>query len=228
MADTTSRTGVPYVNPAILELVERVHAAHDPALERAYRSPELHGMPAISLAPSEGKLLQLLTRLCGAKRAIEIGTLAGYSAVHIARGLADGGELHTLEIDPRHAEIARANIEAAGLSARVHVHVGSAAEILPGLEALGPFDLVFLDADKAGYPEYASWAADNLRPGGLLIADNAYYFGALLADDPSAQAMRRFHEALPARFASVCAPTPDGLVIAIRNSDPQPEVGLTK
>lgn len=228
MADTTSRTGVPYVNPAILELVERVHAAHDPALERAYRSPELHGMPTISLAPSEGKLLQLLTRLCGAKRAVEIGTLAGYSAVHIARGLADGGELHTLEIDPRHAEIARANIEAAGLSERVHVHVGSAAEILPKLAPRGPFDLVFLDADKAGYPEYASWAADNLRPGGLLIADNAYYFGALLADDPSAQAMRRFHEVLPARFASVCAPTPDGLVIAIRNPDSHPNVGLTK
>lgn len=217
MADTTSRTGVPYATAGILELVERVHAAHDPALERAYRSPELRGMPTISLAPSEGKLLQLLTRLSGARRAVEIGTLAGYSAVHIARGLAEGGELDTLEIDPRHAEIARANIAAAGLADRVRVHVGSAAEILPTLTARGPFDLVFLDADKAAYPEYASWAADNLRAGGLLIADNAYYFGALLADDPSAAAMRRFHEALPARFASVCAPTPDGLVIAIRN-----------
>ena len=216
MAGTTSRTGVPYVTPAILEWVERVHASHDPALERAYRSPELRAMPAISLAPSEGQLLHLLTRLSGARRAVEIGTLAGYSAVQIARGLAGGGELHTLEIDPRHAEIARANIEAAGLSDRVQVHVGAAAEILPRLVARGPFDLVFLDADKAGYPEYASWAADNLREGGLLIADNAYYFGALLADDPSAQAMRRFHEELPARFASVCAPTPDGLVVAIR------------
>lgn len=217
MADTTSRTGVPYATPEILELLERVHAAHDPALERAYRSPEQHGMPAISLAPSEGKLVELLTRLTGVKRAVEIGTLAGYSALHIARGLAEGGELHTLELDPRHAEIARANIDAAGLSDRVHVHVGSAAEILPRLAQLGPFDLVFLDADKAGYPEYASWAADNLRAGGVLIADNAYYFGKLLAADAGARAMRRFHEELPARFASVCAPTPDGLVIAIRN-----------
>jgi len=216
MADKTSRTGVAYATPAILELVERVHAAHDPALERAYRSPELRDMPTISLAPSEGKLVQLLTQLSGAKRAVEIGTLAGYSAVHIARGLGEGGMLDTLEIDPRHAEIARANIEAAGLSDRVRVHIGSAAEILPSLVARGPFDLVFLDADKAGYPEYSIWAADNLRSGGVLIADNAYYFGALLADDPSARAMRRFHEELPARFASVCAPTPDGLVIAIR------------
>jgi predicted O-methyltransferase YrrM len=216
MADKTSRTGVAYATPAILELVERVHAAHDPALERAYRSPELRDMPTISLAPSEGKLVQLLTQLSGAKRAVEIGTLAGYSAVHIARGLGEGGMLDSLEIDPRHAEIARSNIEAAGLSDRVRVHIGSAAEILPTLAARGPFDLVFLDADKAGYPEYSIWAADNLRPGGLLIADNAYYFGALLADDPSARAMRRFHEELPARFASVCAPTPDGLVIAIR------------
>lgn len=221
MADTTSRTGVPYATPAILDFVERVHATHDPALERAYGAPELHGMPTISLAPSEGKLLQLLVQLTGAKRAVEIGTLAGYSAVHIARGMGEGGQLHTLEIDPRHAEIARANIDAAGLSERVHVHIGSAAEILPKLVAHGPFDLVFLDADKAGYPEYSSWAADNLRVGGTLIADNAYYFGALLADDPSAQAMRRFHEQLPARFASVCAPTPDGLVIAIRNANPR-------
>jgi caffeoyl-CoA O-methyltransferase len=216
MADKTSRTGVAYATPAILELVERVHAAHDPTLERAYRSPGLHDMPTISLAPSEGKLVQLLTQLSGAKRAIEIGTLAGYSAVHIARGLGEGGMLDSLELDPRHAEIARSNIEAAGLSDRVRVHIGSAAEILPTLVPHGPFDLVFLDADKAGYPEYSIWAADNLRPGGLLIADNAYYFGALLADDPSARAMRRFHEELPARFASVCAPTPDGLVIAIR------------
>jgi predicted O-methyltransferase YrrM len=216
MADKTSRTGVAYATPAILELVERVHAAHDPALERAYRSPELRDMPTISLAPSEGKLVQLLTQLSGAKRAVEIGTLAGYSAMHIARGLGEGGMLDSLEIDPRHAEIARSNIEAAGLSDRVRVHIGSAAEILPALAARGPFDLVFLDADKAGYPEYSIWAAENLRPGGLLIADNAYYFGALLADDPSARAMRRFHEELPARFASVCAPTPDGLVIAIR------------
>lgn len=216
MADNTSRTGASYASPAILELVERIHAAHDPALERAYRSPEREQMPPISLGPSEGKLLSLLAQLSGAKRAVEIGTLAGYSAIHLARGLGEGGVLHTLELEPRHAEIARANIAAAGLPARVEVHIGSAAEILPRLIAEGPFDLVFLDADKAGYPEYAIWAADNLRAGGLLVADNSYYFGKLLEDEATARAMRRFHEQLPARFASVCAPTPDGLVVAIR------------
>jgi caffeoyl-CoA O-methyltransferase len=217
MADNTSRAGASYASPAILELVERIHAAHDPALEHAYRSPEREQMPPISLAPSEGKLLSLLARLSGAKRAVEIGTLAGYSAIHLARGLGEGGVLHTLELEPRHAKIARANIAAAGLTARVEVHIGSAAEILPRLVAEGPFDLVFLDADKAGYPEYALWAADNLRAGGLLIADNSYYFGKLLEEEATAGAMRRFHEQLPARFASVCAPTPDGLVVAIRN-----------
>jgi len=217
MADATSRTGAPYATAAILDLLEKVHASHDAALEQAYRAPQQHNMPTISLAPSEGKLVQVLTQLAGAKRAVEIGTLAGYSAVHIARGLGSDGFLHTVELEPRHAEIARANIEAAGLSQRVLVHVGSAAEILPELVSKGPFDLVFLDADKGGYPQYSSWAAQNLRPGGLLIADNAYYFGALLQDDPTARAMRRFHEELPAHFTSVCAPTPDGLVVAIRN-----------
>jgi caffeoyl-CoA O-methyltransferase len=216
MADPTSRAGQSYATPAILELTEKVHAENDAVLERAYRSPQLHGMPPISLAPSEAKLLQLLTRLHGTRSAIEVGTLAGYSALHIARGLQHGGVLHTIELDPRHARIASENIAASGLAERVRVHVGSAAEILERLRSQAPFDLVFLDADKEGYPEYAKWAAECLRPGGLLIADNAYYFGALLDAHDAARAMRRFHETLPDHFDSVCVPTPDGLVVAIR------------
>jgi caffeoyl-CoA O-methyltransferase len=216
MADPTSRAGQSYATPAIVELVDNIHAGHDAALERAYRSPQAHGMPPISLAPSEAKLVQLLTRLHGTRSAIEVGTLAGYSALHIARGLMPGGVLDTIELDPRHAKIAEENIAAAGLGDRVRVHVGSAAEILERLRPKAPFDMVFLDADKEGYPEYAKWAAEHLRPGGLLIADNAYYFGALLDAHDAARAMRRFHEALPDRFDSVCAPTPDGLVVAIR------------
>lgn len=216
MADPTSRAGQSYATPAILDFMQRVHASHDAALERAYGSPEAHDMPPISLGPSEAKLLQLLTRLHGTRSAIEVGTLAGYSALHIARGLQPGGVLHTIELDPRHARIASENIAASGLGDRVRVHVGSAAEILERLRRHAPFDLVFLDADKEGYPEYANWAADCLRPGGLLIADNAYYFGALLDGHDAARAMRRFHETLPALFDSTCVPTPDGLVVAIR------------
>ncbi len=173
-------------------------------------------MPSIQVSPSEGKLLALLLRLIGAREVIEIGTLAGYSAICMARALPKDGRLYTIEIEPGYAEIARGNVEAAGLSALVEVLVGPAAEMLRKLSPLGPFDAVFLDADKGGYPEYARWGAEHLRSGGLLLADNAYFFGRLMSDDASSRAMRRFHEELPAAFDSVCVPTPDGLVVAIR------------
>ena len=216
MADPTSRAGVRYVDPALLAFVERVHAAHDPALERAFKAPAAEGMPEIQVAPSEGKLLGLLLRLIGARKVVEVGTLAGYSALHMARALPEDGKLYTIEFEPKHAEVARANLAAAGLASRVEIRVGPGNEVLPQLSPLGPFDALFLDADKQGYPQYAAWGARNLRKGGLLIADNSYFFGKLLEDEPAARAMRRFHEELPSEFDSVCAPTPDGLVIAIK------------
>ncbi|MFI5307806.1 MAG: O-methyltransferase [Polyangiales bacterium] len=216
MADTTSRAGARYANEAILEFVERVHAPHDAALTRAFDAPAVHGMPAIQVAPSEGKLLGLILRLASARKVVEVGTLAGYSALRMARALPEGGKLYSLELDPKHAQVARDNLAAAGLSHKVEVRVGEGAAVLSELSALAPFDAVFLDADKAGYPVYAAWAAEHLRPGGVLLADNSYYFGQLLADDPSAAAMRRFHELTAERFDSVCIPTPDGLVLGIK------------
>jgi caffeoyl-CoA O-methyltransferase len=216
MADPSSRSGTRYLDPEILAFVERAHAPHDPALERAFAAPAAHGMPQIQVSPSEGKLLGLLLRMIGARKAVELGTLAGYSAIHIARALGEGGKLYTVEIDPEHARVARANIEAAGLGDRVDVRVGGGVEVLRELAALGPFDAVFLDADKEGYPHYAAWAARHLRSGGLLLADNSYLFGRLLGDDAAARAMRRFHEQLRADFDAVCVPTPDGLVLGIR------------
>jgi len=213
MADPTSRSGSRYVDPQLLAFVERVHAAHDPALQRAFDAPAKEGMPQIQVAPSEGKLLGLLLRLIGARKVVELGTLAGYSAIHIARALPPDGKLYTIEIDPRHAEIARANIAAAGLAERVEVRLGGGMQVLAELAPLAPFDAVFLDADKEGYPDYAAWAARHLRSGGLLLADNSYFFGRLLGDDSAAHAMRRFHELVPADFDSVCIPTPDGLVL---------------
>lgn len=205
-----------HADPELLAFVERVHAPHDAALARAFEAPAAHGMPAIQVAPSEGKLLGLLLKLIGARKVVEVGTLAGYSAIHLARALPKDGKLYTIELDPKHAEVARANLEAAGVGDRVEVRVGPGARVLEQLSTLAPFDAVFLDADKEGYPVYADWAAKCLRPGGLLLADNSYFFGQLLADNPSARAMRRFHEELPARFDSVCIPTPDGLVLALR------------
>lgn len=216
MADPSSRSGIRYADAAVLEFASRVHAPHDDALQRAFDAPQRHGMPPIQVGPSEGKLLALLLQMIEAERVVEIGTLAGYSAAWMARVLPPSGMLYTIEADPAHAEVARATLREAGLADRVTVLTGLAAELLPQLSQRGPFDAVFLDADKAGYLEYARWAAEQLRPGGLLIADNAYLFGELLHDSDEARAVRAFHEQLPVRFDSVCIPTPDGLVLAVR------------
>lgn len=214
MADQDSRSGVTYVTPAISAYVDRTHAAHDAALERAFSAPSRHGMPAIQLGVSESKLLTVLMQLIEARKVVEIGTLAGYSALRLARGLAPGGKLWTLELEPAHAEVARDNLAAAGVHDRVEVLVGPALESLRELEASGPFDAVFLDADKGGYPDYARWAHRHLRSGGLLIGDNSYYFGNLLGETPGAARLRDYHEFVAAQFDSACVPTPDGLVVA--------------
>lgn len=218
MADNDSRSGVRYASPELVAFVERHHSAHDAALARAFEAPARHGLPQIQVSPSEGKTLCLLMRLIGARRVVEVGTLAGYSALWLARGMASGGKLVTLELDPRTAAIARDNLAFAGLRERVEVVVGSALETLPTLTlaADGELDAMFIDADKGGYPDYARWAASKLRPGGLLIADNAYYFGGLLGEGAEAERMRQFHAQLAEAFDAACLPTPDGMVVALR------------
>jgi predicted O-methyltransferase YrrM len=214
MADPDSRAGARYTTPAILDYVNRVHAPHDAGLARAFVVPE--GIPAIQVGPSDGKLIALLLRLAQATKVVELGTLVGYSAVHMARALGPGGHLWSIELEPRHAEIARANLAAAGVADRVTVLVGAGLDVLPTLEVHAPFDAVFLDADKETYDRYGRWAIDHLRPGGLVIGDNAYLFGKLLDDTATARAMRAFHELVSATCESVCAPTPDGLVIGLK------------
>ena len=216
MADPHSRTGSTYLDSAILEFVQKVHAAHDEWLARAFAAPEAHGMPAIQVGPSAGKLIGTLLRLIQAGKVVEVGTLAGYSALWIARALREDGHLWTVEADPKHADVAQANIKAAGLQDKVTVVEGPALGVLGILERHGPFDAVFVDADKENYPAYGRWAADNLREGGLLLADNAFYFGGLMEDSSGAAAMRRFHQEAASAFETVCIPTPDGLLLGLK------------
>jgi caffeoyl-CoA O-methyltransferase len=214
MADKDSRAGARYATEELLSYVNRVHAAHDAALAQAFAVPE--GIPAIQVGPSEGKLLELLVRLAGASKIVEVGTLVGYSAIRMAAALPAGGHLWTVEFEPKHAEVARGNIARAGLADRVSVHVGAGIDVLPTLSANGPFDVVFIDADKINYDSYGKWAIANLRKGGLVIGDNAYLFGELVDDSDRGRAMRAFHEQVASTCDSVCVPTPDGLVVGIK------------
>lgn len=154
-------------------------------LQRAVTSAVDAGMPAIEVAPNAGKLLKLLVQLSGARRVLEIGTLAGFSTIWMAQGLPDDGELVTCEYLPKHARVARANVDAAGVGRKVDIRVGAALDTLPGLQddGRGPFDFVFIDADKENNPQYLDWAIRLGRPGTVIVMDNVVWEGALL--DPS-------------------------------------------
>ena len=216
MADNDSRAGAHYSDPGALRFVDELHAAHDDSLQAAFDAPDAEGMPAIQVGRSEGKFLELLARLCSAERVVEVGTLAGYSAIRLARGLVPGGRVWTIESEPKHAEVARTRIAAAGYQDVIDVVVGDAKEVLAALEEHGPFDLVFVDADKESYPIYGAWAREHLRPGGLLVGDNAFLFGKLTEDTDRGRAMRQFHAEAAEHFDSVCLPTPDGLLVGIK------------
>jgi predicted O-methyltransferase YrrM len=175
----------------------------DPELDAALQASAAAGLPAIAVSPSQGKLLHLLARSIGARAILEIGTLGGYSTIWLARALAPGGRLVTLEADPRYAEVAAANVRRAGLSDVVQLRVGAALETLPLLAAEqgDPFDLVFIDADKVHTPDYFSWALELTRPGSLIIADNVIRDGAVIdadSEDPAVLGSRRLHELLSA------------------------------
>jgi predicted O-methyltransferase YrrM len=186
---------------AVDEFVTETIAAEDGALRGAVEAAEAAGLPAIQVSPPQGKLLALLVRLVGARRILEFGTLGGYSAILMARALPEDGKLISLEANPDYAEVARKSIEAAGVGEKIEVRVGPALEALPGLEGegAGPFDLVFIDADKVNTPNYFAWALDRTRPGSLIVADNVVRDGTL-ADahdaDEATRAQRRLHEML--------------------------------
>jgi predicted O-methyltransferase YrrM len=173
----------------------------DPALDAALAASADAGLPPIAVAPNQGKLLYLLARASRTRNILEIGTLGGYSAIWLARALPSNGRLVTLEADPKHAEVAQANIDRAGLAELVEIRLGAALDTLPELatEAAGPFDLVFIDADKPSTPEYVSWALRLSRPGSLIVIDNVVRDGTVAdaaSDDASVQGMRRANELL--------------------------------
>jgi predicted O-methyltransferase YrrM len=175
----------------------------DPVLDAALADSSAAGLPPISVTPNQGKLLQLLAQILGARNILEIGTLGGYSTIWLARALSKTGRLITLEAEPKHAQIARANIARAGLSDIVEICVGRALDTLPKLaaERRGPFDLIFIDADKPATPDYFTWALKLSRPGSLIIVDNVVRKGAIVdADslDANVQGIRRFNQMLAA------------------------------
>lgn len=172
---------------AVDDYLSRTLIGDDDALEAALRDSEAAGLPAIQVTPLQGRLLSFLARLAGARRILEIGTLGGYSAIWLARALPPGGRLITLELETKHAEVARRNVERAGLAGAVDVRVGRALDLLPGLEPEGPFDLVFIDADKPSNPDYFRWGLKLSRPGGLIVVDNVVRDGAV-ADAASTDA----------------------------------------
>lgn len=179
--------------------VEGLFVPSDPTLEEALRRSREVGLPEIQVSPNEGVLLRLLAEIAGARRILEVGTLGGYSTIHLARALPEDGSLVSLELDERNAEVARENIAEAGLEYRVEVRVGEARELLARMveEGEGPFDLMFIDADKGGYPEYLEWALRLSRPGSLILGDNVIRGGSVIdPKDESARAIHEFNEAL--------------------------------
>ncbi len=211
----------------LLDFVTKTIAREDGVLRDIRESTPSQGLPPISVGPDEGRLLHFLASACGAKKIVEVGTLAGYSACWLARALPEGGMLHTIEYDPKHAKVAKENIELAGLTPKVIVHTGAGMDVLPRLSASGPFDLAFIDADKTGYEDYVLWAANNVRSGGFVVCDNAYLFGNLHRDDlppdhddaPKVAPMRAALKLLADETVfSSCAmiPTGEGMAVAVR------------
>ena len=175
----------------------------DPELDAVLAATRAAGLPQQQVSPTQGKFLMLLALACGARNILEIGTLGGYSTIWLARALPPGGRLVTLEAQEKHAAVARANFERAGVAGAVDLRVGRAADSLPKLaaEGAGPFDFVFIDADKAGTPEYFTWALRLSRRGTVIVVDNVVRGGAVTdtaSDDPSVLGIRRFNELVAA------------------------------
>jgi predicted O-methyltransferase YrrM len=208
------------------DYIESLYSSNDEALDETVKSIAANGLPAINVSANEGKLLYMLAKMSGAKKILEIGTLAGYSTIWLARALPEGGRLLTLEYDPKHAEVSRANIARAGLEGVVEVRLGAGLDLLPRIaeNGEGPFDLFFIDADKENYPGYLDWALKLSRKGSVILSDNLVRDGAVLNPSPSdlsATVIARYNRTLAThpRLESIVLPlireSVDGLGISL-------------
>jgi predicted O-methyltransferase YrrM len=220
MAGSPEEKGFGQGDAALGRWAEGVFQPEDAVLREIRERSIAEGLPAIAVGRFDGLHLEVLARAIGAQRAVEIGTLGGYSGVCLLRGMAPHGVLHTFEYSEKHAKVAAESFRKAGVAGRAHLHVGPAAEKLPEVEAEGPFDLVFVDADKVGYPAYLAWAAEHLREGGVLLADNAFGFGEihLPGGDEGRAALRKFNQELAqgGRFRATMLPTAEGLAMGVK------------
>lgn len=201
------------------EYIAGLFAREDDLLASLREEADRSGMPPISITPDEGRLLQVLLTAIGARRVLEVGTLGGYSAIWMARALPPTGRVLSLEMEPGHAEFARRYVTRAGLDAQVEVRVGRALDLLPALDG-ERFDVMFIDADKEPLPTYFDWGLRLVRPGGLIIADNALWGGRVydptVTDGPTA-GVREFNRRLATdpRVTGIVVPTHDGVAIAV-------------
>jgi predicted O-methyltransferase YrrM len=201
--------------------------ANDEAFDAALEANRQAGLPSIDVTPLQGKFLELLVRISGARRVLEMGTLGGYSTLWLARALPEDGQVVTLELSAEHAKVARRNLKKAGVLDRVDVRVGPAGKNLAKLSASEsePFDLIFIDADKAGYPEYLQWSLKLARPGTVILADNVVRDGRVVEKnnaDANIQGVRRFTEMVAAEprlsatvLQTVCGKGYDGFALAV-------------
>jgi len=216
---------------AVDQYISDLLVPSDPILDAALQAAGEEGLPPIHVAPNQGKLLAILAQSISARSILEIGTLAGYSTIWLARALPSGGTLISLEVDPKHAQIARSNLDRAGLGEVAEVRVGPALDTLPLLaaEGCGPFDLIFIDADKPSNPAYFEWALKLSRRGSLIIIDNVVRDGKVIdanSDDENVQGVRRLNEMLAAepRVTATAVQTVgskgyDGFAIALVTGD---------
>ena len=186
---------------AVDEYISDALSLDDDVLQAVQAASDEGGLPAIQVSAAQGKFLELLARMIGAKRILEVGTLGGYSTVWMARGIAKDGQIVTLELDQKHADVAAANFRRAGVSELIDLRVGAALDTLPVLESEieEPFDLSFIDADKANIPAYFESALRMSRPGSVIIVDNVVREGAVIdsaSEDPSVRGVRKLNEML--------------------------------
>lgn len=211
---------MPVFNADLENYIRETFAAEDSILSRIRQQIKARGLPTITVKPDEGKFLQVLVAASGARKALEIGTLGGYSGTWIARGLPPDGRLISLEVDADRAAVAEDHFRLAGLEKRVEVRVGDAHVLLPELKDEAPFDFIFIDADKLGYPAYLKRAPDLLRSGGVLTAHNVFRHGAVVdpaMDDSRTHAILKFNDMLAGdgRWLTTVYPAGDGLAVAV-------------